>query len=54
MPVIFNQEEGINYLNTDEDSAITMCKPYDDSVPMSIETAEEILTLKQREYLKGK
>ena len=54
MPVIFNQEEGINYLKADEESAIAMCLPFDGSVTMRIETAEDILTVKQKEFLKGK
>ncbi|MCX6157512.1 MAG: SOS response-associated peptidase family protein [Ignavibacteriota bacterium] len=54
MPVIFNREEGIEYLKSDEESAIAMCLPFDDSVTMRIETAEDILTVKQKEFLKGK
>ena len=54
MPVIFNQEEGINYLKADEETAITMCLPFDDTVPVNMETAEDILTIKQKEFLKGK
>lgn len=54
MPVIFNQEEGINYLKTDTDSAITLCRPLDESISVNLETAEDILTEKQKDYLKGK
>ncbi len=53
MPVIFSKEEGFNFLNADTDTALTMCKPYIDSEPINIDTADDILTVKQREYLRG-
>jgi putative SOS response-associated peptidase YedK len=51
MPVIFNQEEGINYLKADEESAVTMCKPLSNNIDVQINIAEDILTLKQKEFL---
>lgn len=54
MPVIFKKEEGINFLRTNEKSALEMCVPFNDSEPVNIETANDILTLKQKDILKGK
>lgn len=54
MPVVLSKDEGFEFLNSDENAAINYCKPLEESIPVIIETAEDILTDKQREFLKGK
>jgi len=54
MPVILSKDEAMEFLSSDENEALNFCKPLVDSIPVKIETAEDILTDKQREFLKGK
>ncbi len=54
MPVILSKDEGIEFLKSDENEALKFCKPLVESIPVKIETAEDIVTDKQREFLKGK
>ncbi|MCI0472252.1 MAG: SOS response-associated peptidase [Ignavibacteria bacterium] len=52
MPVIMDYHSAISFLESDYKTAISQCNPLDDSIGINIEVAEEILTEKQREYLK--
>lgn len=52
MPVILSKEEGIKFLQSEVDEALKFCIPLDDKVEADIQTAEDILTLKQKEFLK--
>lgn len=54
MPVVLNREEGMKFLSSDENEALSFCKPLAENIPVKIDTAEDILTDKQREFLKGK
>lgn len=51
MPVILNTEEGLQFLSKEGKDAIEMCNPLDDEITIEIETAEDILTDKQKDFL---
>lgn len=51
MPVILNIEEGLNFLSLSGKDAIEMCNPLSDENSAEIDTAFEILTEKQRNFL---
>jgi len=51
MPVILLPEEGIKFLDADKDSALSQCEPLRDSVEMTVDTADEITTIKQKEAI---
>ncbi len=52
MPVVLSREEAMEFLQAEDEKALSLCKPAKDDVPVRIETAEEILTDKQKEFLK--
>lgn len=52
MPVVLSRNEGIEFLNLEDEKAIRLCRPADENMQVKIETAEDILTEKQREFLK--
>jgi putative SOS response-associated peptidase YedK len=54
MPVILDYFTAINFLETDAKTAMDHCKPPDDEMKINIEIAGEILTERQKEYLKNK
>ncbi|MDD5363142.1 MAG: SOS response-associated peptidase [Ignavibacteria bacterium] len=51
MPVIMMQEEGIEFLLSGKEEALSKCKPLDDRVKIDAEIAKDILTAKQKEVL---
>jgi putative SOS response-associated peptidase YedK len=51
MPVILNTNEGFNFLSSDPEKAIILCKPIADSVPANVSVADDILTPKQKQFL---
>ena len=53
MPVILDYKNAINFLETDSKTALSLCRPQDDRIKLNIETADEILTEKQKKYLEG-
>ncbi|MFA5012383.1 MAG: SOS response-associated peptidase family protein [Ignavibacteria bacterium] len=53
MPVILSKEEGIKFLSSEDNDALYLCKPLVEKIAVNIETAEDILTDRQREFLKG-
>jgi putative SOS response-associated peptidase YedK len=52
MPVIMDYNTAISFLESDFKTALSHCNPLNESEGINIEIAEEILTEKQREYLK--
>lgn len=54
MPVVLSRDEGVEFLNFKDEKAMSYCKPVDENIKVNIETAEDILTEKQKEYLKNK
>jgi putative SOS response-associated peptidase YedK len=52
MPVIMDYNTAISFLESDFKTALSHCIPLNDKESLNIEIAEEILTEKQKEYLK--
>lgn len=51
MPVILSKDEGFIFLSSATDESLLLCKPLDDNITTEISTANDILTVKQREFL---
>ena len=51
MPVLIRLEHCLDYICSKPEEAIKYCEPYANGEDMSIEIAEELLTVKQREVL---
>jgi len=49
MPVILLPEEGIKFLSSDIESALSQCEPLRDNIEMTVENADEIATARQKE-----
>jgi putative SOS response-associated peptidase YedK len=54
MPVILSKEEGMNFLSSDENEALSQCLPLNDIIPIEISIADDILTTKQKDILNNK
>ena len=51
MPVILSMDDGLKFLSKEGKDALDMCKPLDENISPEIETANDILTDKQKEFL---